>query len=77
LDLSKIEAGKLDINFQAFNPIDLIQNLCCTMAIKAQEKGLEFIVDVTDLHCESIFSDAHRFSQILSNLISNILSSQF
>ena len=71
LDLSKIEAGKLDVDFQAFNPIDLIQNLCCTMAIKAQEKGLEFIVDVTDLHCESLVSDAHRFSQILSNLISN------
>ncbi|AGH43943.1 ATP-binding protein [Paraglaciecola psychrophila] len=73
LDLSKIEAGKLDVDFQAFNPIDLIQNLCCTMAIKAQEKGLEFIVDVTDLHCESLVSDAHRFSQILSNLIINAI----
>ncbi|MGK0305543.1 MAG: PAS domain S-box-containing protein [Gammaproteobacteria bacterium] len=73
LDLSKIEAGKLDVDFQAFNPIDLIQNLCCTMAIKAQEKGLEFIVDVTDLHCESLVSDAHRFSQILSNLIFNAI----
>jgi PAS domain S-box-containing protein len=73
LDLSKIEAGKLDIDFQAFNPIQLIQNLCCNMAIKAQEKGLEFVIDVTDLHCQSIVTDAHRFSQILSNLISNAI----
>jgi PAS domain S-box-containing protein len=73
LDLSKIEAGKLDVDFKAFNPIKLIQNLSCNMAIKAQEKGLEFIVDVADLHCESIISDGHRFSQILSNLISNAI----
>jgi PAS domain S-box-containing protein len=73
LDLSKIEAGKLDVDFKAFNPINLIQNLSCNMAIKAQEKGLEFIIDVADLHCQSIVSDAHRFSQILSNLISNTI----
>jgi PAS domain S-box-containing protein len=73
LDLSKIEAGKLDVDFKAFNPIKLIQNLSCNMAIKAQENGLEFIVDVVDLHCISIVSDAHRFSQILSNLISNAI----
>jgi PAS domain S-box-containing protein len=73
LDLSKIEAGKLDVDFKAFNPIKLIQNLSCNMAIKAQEKGLEFIVDVADLHCESLISDGHRFSQILSNLISNAI----
>ena len=73
LDLSKIEAGKLDVDFKAFNPIRLIQNLSCNMAIKAQENGLEFIVDVADLHCQSIVSDAHRFSQILSNLISNAI----
>ena len=73
LDLSKIEAGKLDVDFKAFNPIKLIQNLSCNMAIKAQENGLEFIIDVADLHCQSIVSDAHRFSQILGNLISNAI----
>ncbi|WP_299075200.1 ATP-binding protein [uncultured Paraglaciecola sp.] len=73
LDLSKIEAGKLDIDFKPFNPIILIEKLSCNMAIKAQENGLEFIVDMVDLHCHSIVSDAHRFSQILSNLVSNAI----
>jgi len=74
LDLSKIEAGKIDEDFQAFNPIKLIQNLSCTMAIKAQDKGLEFIVDVADLHCKYLISDGHRFSQILISLISNAIN---
>ncbi len=73
LDLSKIEAGKLDLDFKAFNPIKLIESLSCSLAVKAQEKGLEFIVDITDLRCHSIVSDPHRFSQVLTNLINNAI----
>ncbi|MDU0353218.1 ATP-binding protein [Paraglaciecola aquimarina] len=71
LDLSKIEAGKLDLDFKAFNPIELVESLTCSLAVKAQEKGLEVILDIADLRCQSITSDPHRFSQILTNLISN------
>lgn len=50
------------MDFQAFTPSILSKIRSCTTAIKAQEKGLEFIINVTDLHCESLVSDAHRFS---------------
>ncbi|KPH94260.1 hypothetical protein AMS58_13230 [Pseudoalteromonas porphyrae] len=73
LDLSKIEAGKLDLDFKAFNPVKLLESLCGSMAVKAQDKGLEFILDVIDLHCQSIVSDPHRFSQIITNLINNAI----
>jgi PAS domain S-box-containing protein len=73
LDLSKIEAGKLDLDFKSFNPINLIESLCGSMAVKAQEKGLEFIIDVSRLHCSSMVSDPHRFSQIMTNLVNNAI----
>lgn len=73
LDLSKIEAGKLDLDFKSFNPINLIESLCGSMAVKAQEKGLEFVIDVSRLDCVSMVSDPHRFSQIMTNLVNNAI----
>ncbi|MFA3791542.1 ATP-binding protein [Aliiglaciecola sp. SL4] len=73
LDLSKIEAGKLDLDFKAFNPSKLIESLCGSMAVKAQEKGLEFILDSIDIECESIVSDPHRYAQILTNILNNAI----
>ena len=73
LDISKIEAGKLDLDIKPFNPVNLIESLCGSMAVKAQEKGLEFIVDVSGLNCLSMVSDPHRFSQILTNLVNNAI----
>lgn len=73
LDLSKIEAGKLDLDIKPFNPVNLIESLCGSMAVKAQEKGLEFIIDVSALNYQSMVSDPHRFSQILTNLVNNAI----
>ncbi|QYJ98594.1 response regulator [Shewanella alkalitolerans] len=73
LDLSKIEAGKLDLDMSSFNPLNLIESVCSSMAVKAQEKGIEFVIDVVDLRCQSIDSDPHRITQILTNLINNAI----
>lgn len=73
LDLSKIEAGKLELDFKEFNLVKLIESVCGSMAVKAQEKGLEFILDVVSLKCKTINTDPHRFSQILTNLINNAI----
>lgn len=73
LDLSKIEAGKLELNFKEFNLIKLIESVCGSMAVKAQEKGLEFVLDVVNLKCKTITTDPHRFSQILTNLVNNAI----
>ncbi|MDO6567549.1 ATP-binding protein [Alteromonas sp. 1_MG-2023] len=73
LDMSKIEAGKLDLNIQAFNPIHLIETLASSLAIRAHNKGLEFFVDTTELKAETVVSDPHRVSQIISNLVNNAI----
>ncbi|WP_462182364.1 ATP-binding protein [Pseudoalteromonas gelatinilytica] len=73
LDLSKIEAGKLDLDQKAFNPIKFFESLSGSMAVKAQEKNLEFILDIADVEYSSIVTDPHRYSQVLTNLLNNAI----
>ncbi len=73
LDMSKIEAGKLDLNVQAFNPVQLIETLSSSLAVRAHNKGLEFLVDTSGLKAETLVSDPHRVSQIISNLVNNAI----
>lgn len=73
LDISKIEAGKLDLDISAFNPIELIESVATTQAEKALEKDLEVLLDITALPNEKLYSDQYRISQIINNLVSNAI----
>ncbi|MEO2266594.1 ATP-binding protein [Pseudoalteromonas sp. YIC-656] len=73
LDLSKIEAGKLEINPKPFNPVALIESVVVSSAVKAFDKNLEVFVDTKELHCQEVITDPHRFTQIINNLISNAI----
>ncbi|WP_462158077.1 ATP-binding protein [Pseudoalteromonas sp. GB56] len=73
LDLSKIEAGKLEINPKPFNPIALIESVVVSSAVKAFDKNLEVFIDTKELHCQEVITDPHRFTQIINNLISNAI----
>lgn len=71
LDVSKIEAGRMDVE-----PSELALDEVCgyvEQAFKpqAEEKGLDFSVTLADDLPESIVTDAQRLQQILRNLISN------
>ena len=73
LDLSKIEAGKLDINKQATNIVNLAEELNAIFAVKAEQKGLFFDISFAD-NCSSILLvDEVRIRQILINLIGNAI----
>lgn len=73
LDLSKIEAGKLDINKQGFDLLSLIESIAKVFAVKAAGKGLQILVDTTEVPALEINSDPHRINQILSNLLNNAI----
>lgn len=73
LDLSKIEAGKLEMSFRGFNPEALIEGVTSTMAVVAAQKGLGFYVDTSALHFSQINSDPHRLTQVLNNVINNAI----
>lgn len=71
LDLSKIEAGKLEFNFQYFNPEALIESVTSTMSVVAKDKQLDFYVDTNDLSLSQIYCDPHRLTQVMNNLLNN------
>jgi signal transduction histidine kinase/DNA-binding response OmpR family regulator/HPt (histidine-containing phosphotransfer) domain-containing protein len=71
LDFSKLEAGKLEIEEIDFNLPMLIEDNLRALAIKAKDKGLELICDVSPDIPESLVGDPGRVRQILSNLLNN------
>ncbi|NVK25846.1 MAG: response regulator [Gammaproteobacteria bacterium] len=71
LDMSKIEAGKLEIEQLPMNTVDAISALASTFQMRMEHKGIDFIVDLSDLHHQHIVSDPHRIKQIITNLLGN------
>jgi signal transduction histidine kinase/CheY-like chemotaxis protein/HPt (histidine-containing phosphotransfer) domain-containing protein/HAMP domain-containing protein len=71
LDLSKIEAGKLNIETVPFFLDDLFDELADLHALRAREKGLELVFDLAPGLPGSLLGDPVRLRQILVNLISN------
>ncbi len=71
LDLSKVEAGKMDVH-PAEIPLDgLVEYLDATFRPMAAEKALTFEVDTAASLPEMIYSDEQRLQQVLRNLLSN------
>ena len=73
LDFSKIEAGKMDFENIAFDLHDEMDAFIKIMVLKAQEKGLELILNTTQLPQGMIISDPGRLRQIVTNLVSNAI----
>ncbi|NQZ22744.1 MAG: response regulator [Colwellia sp.] len=71
LDFSKIEAGKLELEILDFDIRSQLGDFAESMAIKAQEKGLELILDVNEIEFAMVKGDPSRLRQILSNLVGN------
>ena len=73
LDLSKIEAGRLEIEDRPFDIAQLAQSIRETFAPQARAKGLAFEVAVAPEAQGLWRGDADRLRQILNNLVSNAL----
>lgn len=73
LDFSKIEAGKLEIEKIPFNLHSVIENVATLVEIKANEKGLEFVVSYDHTIPMEFIGDPLRLGQILINLTNNAI----
>ncbi|EJL38397.1 signal transduction histidine kinase [Caulobacter sp. AP07] len=73
LDLSKIEAGRLDLVERDFDLASLALSVRESFATQARQKGLEFGVFVAPEALGAWRGDADRLRQILGNLVSNAL----
>jgi len=70
LDLSKIEAQKMTLEVQDFEPTRVVDHVCAIVAEQAEDKGLELLADLGSLPL-MVRGDGHRLGQVLLNLVSN------
>jgi PAS domain S-box-containing protein len=73
LDFSKIESGKMDLEILEFDLRALLDDFASMTAIKAEEKGLEFICSADHDVPDRLWGDPGRLRQILTNLAANAI----
>lgn len=73
LDVSKIEAGRLEIDRADFDLLTLISGCASTFAVGMYSRGVELVVDDSAVEQRWVCGDANRLRQILNNLLGNAL----
>lgn len=71
LDISKIEAGKMDLHFEPENIKEFVETIQGLFVEVARSNEIEFRVNVSSQLPETIVTDRLRLSQIFKNLLSN------
>jgi HAMP domain-containing protein/signal transduction histidine kinase/CheY-like chemotaxis protein len=71
LDLSKIEAGRMDIHPESVRLVDVEHDVVTTFNPLAEEKGLDLVVKVGPSLPDTVETDVQRLHQVLKNLLSN------
>ena len=73
LDFSKIEAGKLTLEESDFDLRESVELTLKTLALRADEKGLELLCDVAPEVPTLVRGDSSRLRQVLINLVGNAI----
>jgi PAS domain S-box-containing protein len=71
LDLSKIEAERIELQENPFDPVALIEEISAMLQSRAQEKGLSLAVEAESISSPCVKADIGKLRQILINLMSN------
>jgi signal transduction histidine kinase/CheY-like chemotaxis protein/HAMP domain-containing protein len=71
LDLSKVEAGRMDVRAERFTLATLLDDIQATFRPLTAEKGLDFEVSVAESAPSALVTDRQRLRQVLGNLLSN------
>lgn len=73
LDLSKIEAGKMELNCDYSSPHQIISEVAKVLRVRAEQKGIDLIVNFPDKLPAKIWTDAMRLRQVITNLVGNAI----
>lgn len=73
LDLSKIEAGRMILNENNFDLYRLLNDLEDMFSLKAEEKGLNLVLEIDENVPQYIRADEVKLRQVLINLLSNAI----
>ena len=73
LDLTKIEADKLDLELRPFSLRQLLREQQAILGVMATHKGLRLVVNIDDNCHDALLGDPLRLTQILTNLVGNAI----
>ncbi|WP_438434837.1 PAS domain S-box protein [Gorillibacterium sp. sgz500922] len=71
LDFSKMEAGKMTLGCELFDPRELIENVMELFRGRAVEKRLELGLELDEVLPQALYGDESKLRQVLVNLVSN------
>ncbi|MEM6673052.1 MAG: ATP-binding protein [Planctomycetota bacterium] len=71
LDVSKIEAGRMELESIPFSIRDLVDDVCAVLGQRCEDKGVELVSVVGTEVPERVVGDSARLGQVLLNLMSN------
>ena len=71
LDFSKLEAGKMELVTGEYETAQMIEDITIMTQFRAEEKGLEFIVDINEDLPDTLIGDETRVKQIITNIVTN------
>ncbi|MEO1273116.1 MAG: ATP-binding protein, partial [Myxococcota bacterium] len=73
LDLSKIEAGKIELSLATFDLHTLLDNLAALFRLRAERRGLQFSLHRSPALPAAMVGDPNKLRQVLMNLLSNAI----
>lgn len=71
LDISKVEAGKLELEARVFSPAQVMHETSLLFAEPMRQRGLDFVIDWQGPAGQRYLADPTRLRQMLTNLLSN------
>lgn len=71
LDLSRIEAGRVEIQLEPFSPLEMVNKITSQTSSLAEKKGLQYLVKIDDALPEMLIGDQARIEHVVINLLSN------
>ena len=73
LELAKIEAGRITLYPNNFDLNSLLDSIKATLQLKAEQKNIKFLLERNPTIMQYIYTDKRRLSQILLNLLENLV----
>jgi signal transduction histidine kinase/CheY-like chemotaxis protein len=73
LDFSKVEAGRIVLEYVPFRLADLVTETVELHAGAAAEKGIQLVTNTPHSYLDAVIGDRFRLGQVLSNLVSNAI----
>ncbi|EGQ8469959.1 MULTISPECIES: hybrid sensor histidine kinase/response regulator [Vibrio] len=73
LDFSKVEAGKVELEYTSYDLRELLDDIISLHSVKAKQKNLQLLSDIDPHLPMEVQGDATRLKQVLNNLLSNAI----